>query len=73
MNPHDLIVGGEHFRVARRTNAPAVYDFTWLSGPHDPSYGFSKGTGSEIDLTEDQMRSAIAEFLANINPETGYL
>jgi hypothetical protein len=66
---HRLVVDGEVFVVTTR---PGVHDFTWLSGRHDPPYGFSRGGGS-AELTEPEMRAAIARFLAQIDPETGYL
>ena len=62
-----LHVDGEDFVVTPRDGG---LDFTWVSGPHDPPYGFSSGAGS---MSGTQMRAAIARFLAEIDPDTGYL
>ena len=65
---HHLHVDGEQFVVSTRLGG---LDFTWVSGPHDPPYGFSRG--SSQGMGEAEMRAAIARFLADINPQTGYL
>ncbi|WP_222194708.1 hypothetical protein [Modestobacter italicus] len=67
MSRHELTVDGEDFVVTARAGG---HDFTWVSGPHRPHYGFSS---SRPQMTEAQMRAAITGFLAEINPETGYL
>ncbi len=72
MTEHRLRVDGQDFLVTRRTSGDR-YDFTWLSGPHDPPYGFSMGAPQDHPLTESEMHSAIAQFLANIDPRSGFL
>jgi hypothetical protein len=73
MDDKELIVNGERFVVSRRPDMPTVYDFTWQSGTHTPPYGFTSQSSSDSDLTEDQMRASIIEFLSNIDSKTGYL
>lgn len=67
-----LVVDGETFSVRRRSGRPPTYDFDWLSGPN-PGYGFSTGLHGATHLTEPQLREEISDFLAGIDPETGYL
>jgi hypothetical protein len=64
---HRLHVDGEDFVVTERAGG---LDFTWVSGPHDLPYGFSSGAGS---MTVADMRGAIARFLSQLDPATGYL
>jgi hypothetical protein len=63
----EVVVDGEHFRVVERT--PGTVDFTWLSGPN-PGYGFSL-SGPPLDA--GQIEEFIREFLADVDPTTGYL
>ncbi|MPQ97880.1 hypothetical protein GB931_08075 [Modestobacter sp. I12A-02628] len=58
--------------VAARPGWPGTYDFTWVSGAHDPAYGLSM-SGVGEPMSEAQMRTTISEFLDEINPDTGYL
>ncbi|WP_369135664.1 hypothetical protein [Modestobacter sp. I12A-02662] len=68
-----LHVGGQDFVVRSRPDEPGVHDFTWVSHPHDPQYGFSTARSDGSAMTEPEMRAAIADFLSDIDPETGYL
>ena len=70
-DPVLLTVDGQHFRVRERAEEPGVYDFDWLSGPQEYGFGLSGYDGSPMSLTE--METAIREFLAQIDPATGYL
>jgi hypothetical protein len=45
-------------------------DYTWLSGPN-PGYGL--GLSPARDLSLDEHRENVREFLAGIDPTTGYL
>lgn len=63
-----LVVDGERFEVTPRAGREQTYDYRWLSGPN-PGYGFS----STVTLTEDDHVAQIRGFLAEIDPETGYL
>jgi hypothetical protein len=66
-----LTVDGQDFRVRERADEPGVYDFDWLSGPHEYGFGLSGYDGSAMGRPE--MEQAIREFLAGIDPTTGYL
>ncbi|MGY1845459.1 hypothetical protein [Modestobacter sp. SYSU DS0875] len=69
----DLHVDGQDFTVTHRRDDPGVYDFEWLSGPHDPAYGFTTARSDGAVMSEADMRAAIVHFLSQINPETGYI
>ena len=73
MTEHGLQVDGEEFAVVQRSGQPAAHDVTWVPGPHDPPYGFSRGGSSPVATSQTEMRDAIAYFLAEINLETEYL
>ena len=66
-----LEVSGEIFEITTRLDIPGQVDLIWVTGPNH-GYGFSsrrsRGKHSDADLIW-----AIKGFLANINPETGYL
>jgi hypothetical protein len=71
MDSWGLTVDGHDWRVKARPSQPGVYDFDWLTGPH--AYGFTSKTSDGSAISVDDMREAISDFLAGINPETGYL
>ena len=63
-----LEVDGEAF--AMRPDEQGGTAYTWLNGPN-PGYGFSLSpTG---DLSRDEHRGNIRDFLVDIDPATGYL
>lgn len=66
-------VDGERFRV--RTMEPKgqrySYNDDWLTGPK-PDYGFNCSRGL-VEFTYDDHVSSIRDFLADIDPETGYM
>lgn len=70
-DPVLMTVDGQDFRIRERAEEPGVYDFDWLSGPQDYGFGLSGYDGSAMNLPE--MEAAIREFLAQIDPATGYL
>ena len=63
-----LEVDGELF--ALRPDQHGGTDYTWLSGPNS-GYGFSLSPTPNISL--DEHRKNIREFLADIDPTTGHL
>jgi hypothetical protein len=67
--PVRVVVDGESFVVVRDGN---TIHFTWVSGPNE-SYGFSVGGSGAMGFTDNEVRSAICAFLAEIDPHTGYL
>ena len=83
--PIDLVVDGELFQVAIASGGGSRY--TWVSGPN-PGYGFQSGAPSVAWRTGNRLppaplpiplptvryhRTCISGFLAEIDPETGYL
>lgn len=67
-----LSAGTELFRVRLRPRHGRLveYDYDWLTGPND-GYGF--GLSGPFVLSEDDHRARIQQFLAGIDPATGYL
>jgi hypothetical protein len=63
-----LEVDGELFDV--RPDGRGGTDYTWLSGPN-PGYGF--GVSPTRDRSLDEHREDVRDFLADIDPVTGYL
>ncbi len=63
-----VTVDGEVFAVRDLGDRGTQYD--WLSGPN-PGYGF--GTSGAAGLTVEQHRAHIRDFLAQIDPSTGFL
>lgn len=66
-----LVVGGETFRVSQRPNHPGWFDVDWLSHPH--GYGFGWSGPPDWTPTEEDLLQGIRDFLAEVDPETGYL
>ncbi|WP_159614542.1 hypothetical protein [Glutamicibacter sp. JC586] len=64
-----LTVDGEIFSV--RSTSHASVHYTWISGLND-GYGFS-ALGTDQAPTVEQHEAVIREFLADINPATGFL
>jgi hypothetical protein len=69
--PIMLTVDGQQFRVRVRAGHAGSYDFDWLSGPH--GYGFGLSRSDRAGMSRAEMVAAIRDFLAQIDPETGYL
>jgi len=67
---HEVHVDGEVFQVTRRD--PSTYDYLWVSGPNE-GYGFSSGSNVPHEQTPDEIVAAIRNFLAQIDPATGYI
>ncbi|SCL16904.1 hypothetical protein [Micromonospora inyonensis] len=69
--PVRLVVDGHEFRVRARAEEPGTYDFDWLTGPHDYGFGLSGAAG--FTMSPAEMTEAARDFLAQIDPATGYL
>jgi hypothetical protein len=68
--PRRVVVGGQTWEVSR---AESQYHFHWLSGRAD-GYGFTTCPNHpEAELSERDIERTIAEFMSNVNAETGYL
>jgi hypothetical protein len=63
-----LEVDGEVF--ALRPDQQGATHYTWVSGPN-PGYGFSLSPTPNLSL--DEHRAHIRDFLAMIDPATGYI
>jgi hypothetical protein len=72
MSSWRFTVNGHGWLVEQRADTPGCYDFDWLTAPN-PGYGFTSTSSDGSPLDETQMTVAIAEFLAEVNPETGFL
>ena len=66
-----LVVDGARFLVSEhpRQDPYHLYSYDWLTGPN-PGYGFGS---SGPQLTMEGHKTAIRSFLADIDPDTGYL
>jgi hypothetical protein len=64
----DYEVDGERFRV---TGAAGRYDYLWLTGPK--GYGFGSQSNVPEVETREEHEQAIRSFLAQIDPNTGYI
>jgi hypothetical protein len=68
VTPLRLEVDGEVFAIR-----PAQFggtDYTWLTGPN-PGYGFSMSPTPNLSV--DEHRTSIRNFLSMIDPTTGYI
>lgn len=63
-----LDVDGEVFEV--RADGRGGTDYVWSSGPN-PGYGF--GLSPTRDMSLEEHRENVQNFLAEIDPATGYL
>lgn len=70
--PTRVEVDGEVFDVAAERDRPGQHHLTWVSG-RNPGYGFSVGTSDGRALSSADLEAAIRDFLAQVDPETGYL
>lgn len=61
---------GETFSVRSSDDRSIHYD--WVTGPND-GYGFSTLGVTDTHRSNEQHVAAIREFLAGIDPATGYL
>ena len=78
----NLRVDGEDFRI--HTTEDGMTHCEWLTGPN-PGYGLSIGRPvsfvpegqtpplPDTGLADERLVQSIRDFLAGINPETGYL
>lgn len=69
-NGSEFVVDGETFIVTERERSQ--YQFDWVSGPN-PDYGFITSIYPHGEMTDEQVVASIHDFLAEIDPETGYL
>ena len=63
-------VDGETFLVTKETRGE--YRFDWTSGPNS-DYWFMTSMYPHGEMTDELIIASIHDFLAEIDPETGYL
>lgn len=64
-------IDGQQWAVRHRPYDPGVYDFDWLN--HLVGYGFTTGLHPRTArLTTDEIEKHIRDFLADIDPATGF-
>lgn len=66
-----MTIDGEDFDV-KTGEAPGQYHYDWVSG-RNPGYGFSSAVFGGSPLTAEQHAAAIRDFLAAVDPTTGYI
>lgn len=71
LDPVELVIDGQRFVVTRRAESAGTYDFNWVN--HPASYGFTIGASVEWRPDRSEMTEEIRSFLAEVDPETGYL
>lgn len=70
---HQVVtVEGQTFSVDYDDDLPGSYHFKWLSGL-SPGYGFGLRVSDHARQPQAVLLDAIKDFLAQIDPETGYI
>lgn len=70
-DPVRFTVQGQEFTVRARAGEPGVCDHFWTN--HPEGYGFTFAGNPADPVSREGMERDIISFLAEINPETGYL
>jgi hypothetical protein len=62
MDPFEAVIQAEVFRISERTQPDGglSYDFAWLNGPADGTYGFTMGGSA---ATAQELVEAAREFV----------
>ncbi|WP_026536031.1 hypothetical protein [Arthrobacter sp. H14] len=75
MESFEVSVNDELFRISERTQpgGSLSYDFAWLNGPADGTYGFTASrlvadsgddtSGSEVSMTRAELAEEVREFV----------
>jgi hypothetical protein len=71
IEPVRITVQGQEFSVHTRPGEPGVYDYFWTN--HPEGYGFTSAGDPQYPVSRDEMEQGIVSFLAEINPDTGFL
>jgi hypothetical protein len=60
MDHFEVVVQGERFRISERTQSDGAtsYDFAWLNGPAEGTYGFTIGRSSGRSDAEELIAHA---------------
>ncbi|WP_130509533.1 hypothetical protein [Krasilnikovia cinnamomea] len=65
-------VDGEVFEIVSWSDRPGHYNYNWISGKN-PGYGFGGVRSGGVEATLDEHIINIREFLAGVDPETGFM
>jgi hypothetical protein len=71
LKPTRVTVDEHAFLVRPDPSQPGVYHFDWLTGT--PNYGFTVGRSDGGPMSMREAEEFIRGFLAQIDPETGYI
>lgn len=83
MDSFEVFVDGELFRISERrdSNATISYDFSWLNGPANGTYGFSVGlvanhsvdaeTHNASELPRERLIAQVQGFLHSFYEDGG--
>lgn len=70
--PTVLAVDGERFTAVADPDQPGTWHLTWDTGPN-PGYGYTSRRSDHRWADPADLISGVRDFLAEIDPETGYL
>ncbi|MFJ6001845.1 hypothetical protein [Arthrobacter sp. NPDC092385] len=78
MNPFDVTVEHEVFRISerRQPNGALSYDFLWINGPADGTYGFTVGRSrpctkriipdDAANMTQEELVAEVRGFVEHV-------
>ena len=67
-----LTVDGQVFDVSYNPSQPGAYGYSWVNGPNE-GYGFGSRRSDHQRSTMSEHEASIRDFLAAVDPETGYI
>lgn len=70
--PVHVVVDDEAFAITTSPEAPGVTRYAWITGPH-PDYGFTSSRSDRQPSRTEEHEAAIRDFLAQVDPKTGYI
>lgn len=77
LDPVELTVDGESWVVSRRAESRGTYDFDWVTHSrtyeNSGEYGFALSASHEWRPDRAELTAEIRAFMAEVDPETGYL
>ncbi|MGL3149557.1 hypothetical protein ACSS7Z_04280 [Microbacterium sp. A82] len=83
MDSFEVVVDGELFRISKRRESSATvsYDFSWLNGPANGTYGFSVGLAANrsveteacnaSELPRERLIAAVQGFVDSFYEDSG--
>lgn len=70
--PVHLTVDDEAFEITTSPELPGTYHYAWTTGPN-PDYGFTSSRSDGQPSGTEEHETAIRNFLAQVDPTTGYI